>query len=393
VTLIPTIEEPSPLRVVFGDGIIHEIGLVLEQLGVRSLFLVTGASSFERSGAAAAVESALTRVAVTRFAGVLPNPTAERLAEAIEVLRSRPCDAVVGVGGGSVLDVAKAAAALAPHPGEVVEYVVGKRRLTGPRSPRLVLIPTTAGSGSEATRFATVYASGRKHSLDHASLRCDVALVDPLLTYSQPRHVAASAGLDAFCHAVESSWSRRSSGRSRLLARRALQLLTGRLLVSCNEGVPAARRSIALAAHLAGRAIDISRTTTAHAMAYPLTSYHGVDHGHACALNLSWLLAHNGAITPGDVSDPRGWSFARARIGEVLSMLGVAHGEDGRAYVLRLIGELGLSPCLQALGICEADLDRIVSDAMSSERTANNPRRLGRDVAFQGLRSLLGNAA
>jgi alcohol dehydrogenase class IV len=376
---------------VFGEGAIGQMGALLKRMNIGSLFLVTGTDSFERSGASKALRDALGRLSVVRFDGVRPNPTIEQVGEAVEALRAQPCDGVLGVGGGSTLDVAKTAAALAAQPGDLVDYVARGRAPVVARTHRLVLVPTTAGSGSEATRFAAVYVDGRKRSIDHPSLRCDAALVDPVLTWTQPPRVAASSGLDAFSQAVESSWSVRSTARSRTHARRALRLLTGRLPAACREGSPAARRSVALAAHLSGRAIDVSRTTAAHALAYPLTAHHGIDHGHACALNLSWLLEHNSAVTPDDVVDPRGQAFVRARVREVLDVLGVADGRGGRAHVLGLVGQLGLSRRLDTFGIGETDLPRIVAEGLGSERAANNPRRIGAEAAGRGLRSLLGN--
>lgn len=377
------------MRTIFGDGSAGRLGALLNHLNVRSLFLVTGAESFERSGAAAALRGALRGRSVLRFDGVRPNPTAEQIAEAVAALRARPCDCVLGVGGGSALDVAKAAAALAPQPGDVLDYVVGGRQPERPRPHRLVLVPTTAGTGSEATRFAVVYVDGRKRSVDHPSLRCDAALVDPALTWSQPPRLAASAGLDALSQSVESTWSLRSTARSRTLAYRALRLLVGRLDAACREGSPAARRSVALGAHLSGRAIDVSRTTAAHALSYPLTARHGLDHGHACALNLGWLLPYNAEVTPEDVVDERGCPFVRARVAEVLAALGAGDGPSGGAAVLDLVARLGLSPRLDALGVGDPDLARVVAEGLASERAANNPRRLTREAALAGLRTLL----
>jgi alcohol dehydrogenase class IV len=375
--------------VVFGDGASRHVAALLEARGVRSLFLVTGGGSFERSGARAALAPALAGRRIVRWAGVRSNPTLEEVEPALDAFRQRPCDAVLAAGGGSVLDVAKVVAALADEPGPAADYLAGDRRLTGPRRPGLVLVPTTAGSGSEATRFATVYVAGRKRSLDHLALRCDAALVDPLLTWSQPRPVAAAAGLDALCHAVESYWSPRSTVRSRTLACRALRLLWTRLPAACAGRTPAARRSGALAAHLAGRAIDETRTTGAHALAYPLTAHFRVPHGHACALNMSWLLPFNCAVTRDDAADPRGAGFVRARLAEVLAVLGLPDAAAARPALLRLVARLGLSTGLRELGVVGDDVPLLVAEGLASERAAGNPRRLTPAAAAAGLEGLL----
>jgi len=379
---------PAPV-VTFGDGASRLAAPVLEARGVRSLFLVTGGASFERSGAAAALAAALGGRLVVHWTGVRPNPTVEEVQPALDAFRERPCDAVLGAGGGSVLDVAKVVAALAAEPGPAADYLLDRRRLGGRPRPALVLVPTTAGSGSEATRFATVYVGGRKRSLDHPALRCDVALVDPLLTWSQPPQVAAAAGLDALSHAVESYWSPRSTARSRTLAVRALRLLWGRLPATHADRSAEARRSGALAAHLAGRAIDATRTTAAHGLAYPLTARFRVPHGHACALNLAWLLPFNCGVAVEDVADPRGAAFVRARLRELLGTLCAVSPAVARAEVLGLVAELGLSTRLRDHGIGAGDVPGLVQEGLASERAAANPRRLTPDAAIAGLEGLL----
>lgn len=362
----------------FGEGGAGRLGELLAAGGVRSLLLVTGSRSFADSGAAAALAPCLDALRVERFAGVRPNPELAQVEAAVDCLRRRPCDAVLGVGGGSVLDVAKLAAVLAPQPHPPAEYVTGRRALDRPRASRLLLVPTTAGSGSEATRFATVYVDGRKHSLDHPALRADTVVVDPELSRGQPPAVAAAAGLDVLSQAVESLWSIRSTGESRRLAAEALDLLLD----------PRAPRP-ALAALRAGQAIDVTRTTAAHAFAYPLTARFGVPHGHACALNLAWLLPFCWRVADSDVADGRGLDFVRARLDEVAGKLGAADGDAAGRVVLDRVAASGLASRLAPLGIRAGDLESIVSEGLASERAANSPRRLTAAAASDGLRSLL----
>ena len=355
----------------FGEGCAGRLDEVLGPAG--SVFLVTGAASFERSGAADVLAPALVGRRCVRFAGVRPNPELGQADQAVARLRAEPCDAVLGVGGGSALDVAKLAAVLAAQPGTPADYVLGGRPLERARACRLALVPTTAGTGSEATRFATVYAAGRKRSLDHPALLADAAVVDPLLTRSQPAAVAASAGLDALSQAIESSWSPHATETSACLARRAMDLLLTRLPAAC-AGDDAARASVSEAALLAGRAIDVTRTTAAHAFAYPLTARFGIAHGHACALNLGWLIPFN---------------CEAGRMPWLLDRLDAADGEEAGRTILDLVGRLGLCPRLGGLGVRFDDLASIVAEGLASERAANNPRRLDPEIAAAGLRGLL----
>lgn len=223
----------------------------------------------------------------TLFTEFRPNP---RLGEALSAARMREscrAEVVLGFGGGSALDVAKAARAL-PGSAEHAEEV-----LAGRAAPcvgvGLVLAPTTAGTGSEVTRFATLYRDGRKVSLDAAGVAAEVAVVDPGLTDTCPPALTWSCAFDALAHAVESYWSTRATARSRSYAEAALVRLLPVLRDADALPTAAQRDQLSEAGTLAGHAIDLTRTTAAHAMAYPLTVHLGVPHGLACALNLTWL--------------------------------------------------------------------------------------------------------
>jgi alcohol dehydrogenase class IV len=391
--ILPTPRRPATpavqdgWRAWFGDGCSRRIALLVEEYRVASIFLVTGGTSFERSGAAAALQPVLGRIAHRRFSGVRPNPTIGEVQAAVDTFRLSPADLVIGVGGGSALDVAKMVAVLGCQPGDALDYLRGKRPLAPVRSCRLVLIPTTAGSGSEATRFAAVYVEGRKQSLDHPTVRCDAALVDPLLSASQPAAVAASAALDAMSHAVESYWSNRSTSGSRRLAAGALRRLMEHL-PRLRLPDRRTRSALARAALDAGQAIDVTRTTAAHAFAYPLTARFGVRHGHACALNLGWLFDHNCGVTEADVTDPRGAAFVRRRMSDLRHWFGTREGEmQGR--LAALVEQLLLEVRLGANGFREPDLAAVIEEAFASNRLDNNPRTVTAEAARAGLRALL----
>ena len=374
-------------RAWFGDGCSRRIALLVEEYRVASIFLVTGGTSFERSGAAAALQPVTAGIAHRHFTGVRPNPTIDEVRAAVDAFRVSRADLVIGVGGGSALDVAKMVAVLGCQPGDALDYVKGTLPLAPVRSCRLVLIPTTAGSGSEATRFAAVYVEGQKHSLDHPTVRCDAALVDPLLSTSQPLAVAASAALDALSHAVESYWSSRSTPRSRRFAAGAVRSLIEHLP---RLGSPErrTRSALARAALDAGRAIDVTRTTAAHAYAYPLTARAGARHGHACALYLGWVFDHNCGVTAADVTDPRGAAFVRRRMSDLRHWFGAREGEM-RGRLTALIEQLLLEIRLGANGFSELDLAAVMEEAFTSNRLGNNPRAVTAEAARAGLRALL----
>jgi alcohol dehydrogenase class IV len=305
-----------------------------------------------------------------------PNPTATVVADAVERLRASSPDLLVAVGGGSVIDVAKAARGLMDEldvARAIVEERVGRNAAMTP----LVAVPTTAGAGSEATHFAVVYVHGVKHSVGHESFRPDYALLDPELTYSMPPRLTAETGFDALSQAIESIWSVGSTPASLELARQALALAWGNLEQAVQAPTPEARASMTLAAHLAGRAIDISKTTAAHALSYPLTAGHGVPHGHAVALMVAGVLECNWEVSDGDCADPRGPAFVRARVGDVLAILDVGDPASARNSVTSLLERVGLETTLTALGI-DADAACRAVESVDAVRLANNPRTLTR---------------
>jgi alcohol dehydrogenase class IV len=221
------------------------------------------------------------------YHAVSSNPTVEQaltLSSFVEDMRPL---VIVAVGGGSAIDLAKAGRLLPPASADVK----GALRID---PPELVAVPTTAGSGSEVTPFATLYADGRKVSLDTPKARPDRVVLDGALIASAPPRVTAAAALDALCHAIESCWNRVATPVSRryadLAADALVRLTAGRLAEPVDEH---RGEELLLAAHLAGAAIAQTRTTGAHAFSYHLTARYGLAHGFACATSLVWLAAHN----------------------------------------------------------------------------------------------------
>ena len=216
-------------------------------------------------------------VTFTRFSDFTPNPKEESVAAAAALLKAQGCGLVWGIGGGSAMDVAKCV------------------RLRGDPALPLWLMPTTAGTGSEADHFAVIYRDGVKQSVSDGRLYPDLAILDPSVLDSLPEYQKKATLLDALCHGIESIWSLRSNPDSRSCAVEAIRLIRARMAayLSGDRGTHA---DMLWAAHLAGRAIDGTTTTAGHAMCYKLTSLYGLAHGHAAALCVDtlwpWMLAH-----------------------------------------------------------------------------------------------------
>lgn len=360
-------------KVLFGFGALKRMPRLLDQYGARRIFLVTGRTSFEACGAATVLAPMLRNRTVQRYCGFAENPRLEDVERGIDAFRSAPPDAVVAVGGGSVLDMAKLVNALAPQEISALDLVQGHAPIQRPGLP-LIAIPTTSGSGSEATHFAVVYVGFRKYSVAGPAILPRAAIVDPVLTFTLDPFTTAVTGMDAFSQAVESYWSVHSTEESKILARRAIALVLRHLSDAVQAPTPDARRGMSKAAHLAGRAINITKTTGAHALSYPLTSYFGIPHGQAVGLTLGRWLLFNSEVSDRDVVDRRGTGYVKQVIEDLMQMMGCADPRECCRRIEDLMRTVGLQTRLSSLGVSASAAVEIVVQNVNAERVVNNPR-------------------
>jgi alcohol dehydrogenase class IV len=300
---------------------------------------------------------------VVIFTEVEADPSAATVLACAEAGRAGGATSVVGFGGGSPMDVAKLAAYLLES-GDTLDAIYGVDQAKGARLP-LVLVPTTAGTGSEATPISIVTVGGaEKKGVVAAPLIADVALLDAGLTTGLPRHVTAATGIDAMVHAIEAYTSARLKNPvSDALAREALRLLGTNLLRACEAPDDlAAREAMLLGSHLAGVAFANAPVGGVHALAYPLGGHFHVPHGHSNALMLRQVMRHN---LPGAAP-------LYAELGAAMGMAGGAEGFIDGIEALMLATGLPLE--LKALGIGHNDLPMLASEAMKQQRLLiNNP--------------------
>ncbi|RYG48009.1 iron-containing alcohol dehydrogenase family protein [bacterium] len=378
--------EGSP-EVVFGEGTLESIQTLLARLGARRGFLVLDRPAYKASGAEARLESIWRRFDVAIFEGFRPNPILEDVERGLVAYREFEPDAIIAIGGGSALDMAKAIRACGNAPGSARERVTGPLPVTS-GAPPLIAVPTTSGTGSEATHFAVVYVDGKKHSFSDPALRPDHAILDPTLTYGLPPSVTVASGLDAVCQALESIWSVNATDRTEELARTAAAMALQGLPEAVREGTPTSRRTMMAAAHLAGRAIDITKTTAPHAASYGLTSRFGTPHGLAVALTFPGFLRLNGSIDDTNGNDPRGREEARRKVAEVVRRLGARDIEEACAKWIGFLEILGAPTRLSEIGVKESDLGAL-ADGIDLVRLANHPRHVSKDEVMALLRERL----
>jgi len=365
--------------IVFGDGAAARIGELAAARGWRSVLLVTdpglvGLGIAPR--AAAALEAAGLRVSV--FSGVEADPP-ERVVLAAAAAGAG-ADAVIGIGGGSSLDVAKLAALLAAGREELpAVYGIGNAR--GPRLP-LMLVPTTAGTGSEVTPISIVTTgTNEKMGVVSPVLFADIALLDPELTLGLPPAVTAATGIDAMVHAIEAhaSASANNNPVSRALAREALRLMGGAIERAVGDGADrAARADMLLGSMLAGQAFANAPVAAVHALAYPIGGHFHIPHGLSNALVLAHVLRFNAETAGHLYADIAPIVFPK------LAELGTqARGAAFADEMAQLAVRCGLQPRLRDIGIPRNALDMMADDAMKQTRLlVNNPRPLTRADAF-----------
>lgn len=351
----------NPVDVKFGAGVFDTLGTMLAG---RAYCLVTyddanGGGVFAELARRVAAMAGTPAVTVRNIG---PNPDFVGLAESCRTYAAatRPVEAIVALGGGSVMDAAKVLAAASGDFDRVRRRLeTGKGGAELGRTP-IIAVPTTSGTGSEVTSWATVWDTGamKKYSLARETLYPEAALVDPLLTIGLPRAVTISTGLDALSHALESIWNVNANPVSGALAEvAAREVLDALPLLADDLDSEQLRTRLARASLFAGLAFSNTRTALAHALSYHLTLHHGVPHGIACSFSLPMVMRAVAGCDP----------MCDAALKRIF-------GPDLRAGAARLetfLKKLGISPDATDHGIAARDWAALVDGALAGDRGKN----------------------
>lgn len=290
---------------------------------VKCALLVCG-KSIERQIINSYLEEVPTRlgVKIVRFMDFQPNPLYENIQSGVELFRKELCDAIIAIGGGSAMDVAKCIKLYSNLPGKGEGGVWLKTEII-PNTIPFLAIPTTSGTGSEATRFSVIYYNGEKQSVSDYSCIPETVLMDASFLKTLPEYQRKATMMDALCHAIESFWSVNSTDESKEFSRAAIIGVLEHMdsyLANKDSG----NSGMLHVANTAGKAINITQTTAGHAMCYKITSLFGVAHGHASILCdrvlFSWMVKNVEKC-----SDPRGEEYLR----QTLEEIGIAMGCEG----------------------------------------------------------------
>ena len=258
-------------------------------------------------------------VKIVRFMDFQPNPLYENVVEGVKIYRAEACNAIIAVGGGSAMDVAKCIKLYSNLPGDGAEGSWLKEKIVPNNIPFLAM-PTTSGTGSEATRFAVIYYGGAKQSISDYSCIPETVLMDASVLKTLPDYQKKSTMMDALCHAIESFWSVNSTGESKVYSKAAIEAIIANMdgyLANKDDG----NAAMLVAANMAGKAINITQTTAGHAMCYKITSLFGCAHGHAAALCdrvlYPWMIENTDKC-----SDPRGEDYLKGVLLEIAKAMG-----------------------------------------------------------------------
>ncbi len=370
---------PADLR--FGRGLADKIGDICKEIGGEKVLVVTGTGSTKRSGLLDRVLDSLKAAGLGAavFDKVTQNPLTTTVYEGVELAKAEGCGVILGVGGGSIMDAAKAIAFCTVNAGDVSDYIFGKKQGAG--ALPIVLLPTTCGTGSEGNQIAVLTnpETKDKKALYTMQVMPRVSVIDPDVMTTMPKSVLSSVGFDAFTHSLEAYTSKKANPITDAQALLGMQLLADDLpkLVS-GEGGAAEWEAVSLAATLGGMVIGAAGVSAAHGMEHPASGLKNIVHGRGLA-----------ALTPPIVerlatADPE--KFARVSV-----LLGGSGAEDCAESIRRFLKAIDLSVKLGDLGITAEDVPWMTENCMkiSIGNLKNAPVTFSREEVEQIYREAL----
>lgn len=354
-----------PVNIVFGCGKVNQVGELTAPYGKKAL-IVTGRSSAKKSGLYDRVKDSLSAQGISSvlFDKVAQNPLTTTAEEGAAFAKANGCDVVVAIGGGSIMDCAKAIAFLALNDGDINDYIFNRKR--SKRALPLVLIPTTCGTGSEGNGFAVLTnpENGDKKSLRCNAIVAKVSIVDPECMMTMPKKVLASVGFDALCHSMEAYTSKIAQPFTDALSLYAISLIAENLVnvYTGRDNSKEAWEKLTIASTIGGMVINTAGVTLAHGMEHPASGLRDIVHGQGLA-----------ALTPAVIE--ASYTGDRYKFGRISRLLGGFAAEDCAEQVRELLAQLGLNLKLSDLGLSVEDIPWMAENCMkvSAAGVANNP--------------------
>ena len=375
----------APGKIIFGPGGLSQVGEEAKRLGSKVL-VVLGRSAMRKSGALDRLTHLLTEnnLEYIIYENIPSDPTVETVDTGASLARKGSCNLVIALGGGSVLDTGKAISAMVTNEGSVADYqeIEGKGRKFQYKPIPFIAIPTTSGTGSEATINAVITNTelGLKKSIRDPWLIPEIALVDPELTLSLPPHITAICGGDALTQCIESYLGKKSQEITDALALHAIGLIGKSLIKAAKEGKNLeARKDMAMAALLSGLCLSNSGLGAAHALSHPLGVYYKIPHGLSCAVLLPYVMEYNLPVVTKKLA-----KIAEC-LGENISSLSETEAAQRAVENIKeILSAVGIKKNLSEWKIKEKDFSQLIKGAKGGSLN-NNPR----DTSDEDLIELL----
>ena len=362
-------------KLVFGDGVSLASGELAKELGLKHVLLVTDRGLVE-AGHVEVVRDSLSKagIKVTLFDQVIENPTTDCVEKAKQAASEAGVDSFIGLGGGSSMDTAKGANFLLTNGGRMHDYW-GVNKATKEMLP-LIVIPTTAGTGSECQSFALISDSKthQKMACGDSKAAAKIAILDPGLTLSQPENVTVCTGIDAIAHAVETAVTNKRNKLSTLFSEESFKLLLPNFTKVLNQPNDiSARGSMLLGAAMAGCAIEASMLGAAHSLANPLTAHYNIVHGQAVGMMLPYVVRFNS-----EIEECRGVYVNLMKVAQIECENESADEVNILvAYLLNLLQQTGLPIRLRDVIADKSELKVLAKEASAQWTAGFNPRSVG----------------
>ena len=350
-----------PVNIIFGRGRINEIGNEVLKYGNKAL-IVTGRNSTKKSGLLDKTADLLKKAGIESivFDKVEQNPLTTTAYEGAETARREKCDVIVGLGGGSIMDAAKAIAFITVNDGDVSDYIFGKKY--SDKALPIILVPTTCGTGSEGNGFAVLT---NPDNNDKKSLRCNAivakaSIIDPELMTTMPKHILASVGFDALCHNMEAYISKNAQPLTTMMALQGIELIGKNLVKAYKDSEDMdAFEKITWASTLGGMVINTAGVTAPHGMEHPASGLRNIVHGRGLA-----------ALTP--VIYEESIDSAPDKFAVISQLLGGTDENDCVQSIRKLLHDLDLEITLGEQGIKEEDIDWMAENCLKVSAVSMN---------------------
>ncbi|MCK4979262.1 MAG: phosphonoacetaldehyde reductase [Candidatus Delongbacteria bacterium] len=354
------------------ENSIEQLEEILIECRSKRILLITGRDSYDNSVKRSKIEVILSDYSVLRHCDFSVNPNIIDIVKGVKIAKGFAPDTIIGIGGGSVMDTAKIIATFFSSENDIYSTITQNRDIPM-RHNKLILVPTTAGSGSEATHFAVIYDGNDKFSVASENILPEYVILDPELTHTVPEKLTAITAFDAFCQSIESYWSVGATNESIDYATESIMIIK-KIFSKLFDNPPyVIREKMMKASFLSGKAINITKTTGPHAISYALTKSFNIPHGLAVMLTMPSFFRFNTDTKDKELHAKVSIEEYSMRVSKLFDLLNVNDSDQAVDSILEMISYVGFKNKLRYYGINDNEDLISLSKSVNMERLGNNP--------------------